>query len=258
MSDKAYFDAIAAVFLRNIYQNPKGAVRLAILQRDLMPYVQTDKALTVLDVGGGSSPIGLWLASLGHEVWVVDVAEELLNEGRKVAEQSALFNIHFQHGNAFELSELLGEKRFDVVCCHAVLEWVSEGFELLQVLNDRLKPEGILSLLFYNQSALHFAQHVFGNFHYIDRGFVAKRKSAKLTPQYAKTPEQVAQWLDDLGLKRLVRSPVRCFYDYMKSQDRERHTVEELVAREMALAQDECYLAVARYVHEVRRGYFAS
>lgn len=252
MTEKVYFDAIAPVFLRNIYQNPKGAIRLAILQRDLLPYVGAGR-LQILDVGGGSSPLGLWLASLGHEVYVIDIAEELLAVGREQAKQSALSNIHYWHGDAFDLAAVVGEKRFDVVCAHAVLEWVADGRGLLAQLNDRLLPNGLLSLLFYNQSALHFAQHVFGNFHYIDRGFVAKRKSAKLTPEHAKTPEQVEMWLDDLGLARLQRSPVRCFYDYMKPADRARHQLETLVARELQLAENEHYLAVARYVHELRR-----
>jgi len=100
--------------------------------------------------------------------------------------------------------------------------------------------------------ALVFAQHVFGNFDYLDRDLRPYRKTAKLTPDYPREPETVAAWLDGLGLTHARRSAIRCFYDYMKPHDRTRHSDDELVARELALSGCADYLAVARYIHELR------
>ena len=107
--------------------------------------------------------------------------------------------------------------------------------------------------MYYNRRALVFAQHVFGNFDYLDRGLRPYRKTAKLTPDYPREPETVAAWLDGLGLQRERRSAIRCFYDYMKPHDRARHSDAELVARELALSGHEEYLSVARYIHEIHR-----
>ncbi|MDO5090744.1 MAG: methyltransferase domain-containing protein [Cardiobacteriaceae bacterium] len=247
------FDRIGGHFLKNIYATAKGRIRLAVLQRDLAPLL-AGEPLRMLDVGGGAGQMALWYASLGHEVVVVDRAQRLLDEGRRAAEALGLAErVRFVCGDAFALDGVLGGARFDAVCCHAVLEWVGDGEGLLTACAARLRPGGWLSLMFYNRRALVFAQHVFGNFAYLDRGLQAFRKTAKLTPDFPRTPETVAGWLDGLGMVRERRSAVRCFYDYMKPHDRERHGVEELVARELALSVETDYLAVARYVHEVRR-----
>ncbi|MDO4777741.1 MAG: methyltransferase domain-containing protein [Cardiobacteriaceae bacterium] len=239
--------------MKNIYATAKGRIRLAVLQRDLAPLLDGE-ALRILDVGGGAGQMALWYASLGHEVVVVDRAESLLDEGRRAADALGLAEkVRFVAGDAFALQDVLAEARFDMVCCHAVLEWVADGEGLLAACAARVRQDGWLSLMFYNRQALVFAQHVFGNFAYLDRDLQAYRKTAKLTPDFPRTPDEVAAWLDGLGLARGRRSAVRCFYDYMKPHDRARHVVEELVARELALSAEEAYLPVARYVHELRQ-----
>lgn len=250
---ESYFDRIGGHFLKNIYATAKGRIRLAVLQRDLAPLLDGE-ALRILDVGGGAGQMALWYASLGHEVLVVDRAERLLAEGRQAAEALGLAgNVRFVAGDAFALQDVLADECFDLVCCHAVLEWVADGERLLAACAARVRAGGWLSLMFYNRQALVFAQHVFGNFAYLDRDLQAYRKTAKLTPDFPREPDEVAKWLDGLGLVRGRRSAVRCFFDYMKPHDRERHSVEALVARELALSAEEAYLPVARYVHELRR-----
>lgn len=247
-----YFDRIGAHFLHNIYATAKGRIRLAILQDDLLPRLQGEP-LQLLDIGGGGGQMALWYASLGHQVTVVDVSHTLLKEGRAAAQALGLDKqVQFIAGDAFALNDVLGDKQYDGVCCHAVLEWVADGEGLLAACAARIKAGGFLSLMYYNRRALVFAQHVFGNFAYLDRDLQPYRKTAKLTPDYPRDPQQVSDWLDGLQLMRHKRSAVRCFYDYMKAHDRARHSVEELVARERALAGEASYLGVARYIHELR------
>ena len=248
MSD---FDRIGAVFLKNIYATTKGRIRLAVLQRDLQPLL-AGAPLRILDVGGGAGQMALWYASLGHEVVVADRSQLLLDEGRAAAQTLGL-SAKFIHADAFQLQEALNDARYDLVCCHAVLEWVADGEGLLTACAARLKAGGHLSLMYYNRRALVFAQHVFGNFDYLDRGLRPYRKTAKLTPDYPREPESVAAWLDDLGFTRVRRSAIRCFHDYMKPHDRARHRDETIVARELALSGHEEYLPVARYIHEIHR-----
>ena len=247
----ADFDRIGAVFLKNIYATAKGRIRLAVLQRDLEPLL-AGAPLRILDVGGGAGQMALWYASLGHEVVVADRSQLLLDEGCAAAQTLGLA-VDFVHADAFQLEDALGGATFDLVCCHAVLEWVEDGAALLAACAARLKAGGHLSLMYYNRRALVFAQHVFGNFDYLDRELRPYRKTAKLTPEYPREAETVAAWLDGLGLQRERRSAIRCFYDYMKPHDRARHRDEAIVARELALSGCEEYLPVARYIHEIHR-----
>lgn len=247
----ADFDRIGAVFLKNIYATTKGRIRLAVLQRDLTSLL-SGAPLRILDVGGGAGQMALWYASLGHEVVVADRSQVLLDEGRAAAQALGLA-VEFVHADAFHLEDVLGGAVFDLVCCHAVLEWVEDGAALLAACAARVKTGGHFSLMYYNRRALVFAQHVFGNFDYLDRGLRPYRKTAKLTPDYPREPESVAAWLDDLGFTRVRRSAIRCFHDYMKPHDRARHDDAEIVARELAVSASEDYLPVARYIHELCR-----
>lgn len=243
-----YFDHHSAVFLRNIYARPKGQIRLAVLQRDLAELLPPGP-LAVLDVGGGAGQMALWLGARGHWVEVLDIAPALLAAGRAEAEALRLDDrVHFVEGDIF--ARPLAPD-FDLICCHALLEWLpaARQEELIQRCAALLRPGGALSLLVYNREALVFAQHVFGNFAYLDRDFRPHRKTAKLTPPQPCTPAAVESGLAGAGFQIQRRSNVRCFYDYMKPADRERHPVAELVARELALADEAAYGPVARYLH---------
>lgn len=250
-TNDALFDRIGGHFLKNIYATTKGRIRLAVLQRDLQPLL-AETSLRILDIGGGAGQMALWYAAQGHEVTVTDLSQMLLGKGRAAAQDLNL-PVTFIQADAFALDTALGDAQFDLVCCHAVLEWVADAAGLLAACAARICPGGYFSLMYYNAHALRFAQHVFGNFAYLDRGLHPYRKTAKLTPAYPRRPEDVATLLAQLALSPVHRSAIRCFYDYMKAHDRARHSADELTARELALSKDPCYLNVARYIHELRR-----
>lgn len=250
-TNSALFDRIGQHFLKNIYTTTKGRIRLAVLQRDLQPLL-AGTPLRILDIGGGAGQMALWYAGLGHDVTVADLSQVLLDEGRAAA-QALDLPVTFVQADAFALDATLGTTQYDLVCCHAVLEWVTDSNGLLAACATRVCSGGHLSLMYYNIHALRFAQHVFGNFAYLDRGLRPYRKTAKLTPAYPRTPEAVAAALDALALHPVKRSAIRCFYDYMKPHDRARHSAEELTARELALSAAPEYLNVARYIHELRQ-----
>lgn len=251
MMNDSLFDRIGGHFLKNIYATAKGRIRLAVLQRDLQSLL-AGVPLRILDIGGGAGQMALWYAEQGHDVTVADLSQVLLDEGRAAARMLGL-PVTFVQADAFALDALLGESQYDLVCCHAVLEWVEDASGLLAACTARVCPGGHLSLMYYNAHALRFAQHVFGNFTYLDRGLQPYRKIAKLTPGYPCHPEEVAAVLDKLALHPMRRSAIRCFYDYMKPHDRARHGADELIARELALSTDPSYLNVARYIHELRQ-----
>lgn len=248
MRDSGYFSQINDHFLQAIYASPKGAIRLAVLQRDLQA-ILTHPPLSILDVGGGAGQMAVWCATQGHQVTLIDMSKPLLNEAQKTAQQLSL-PIELIQGNALALDEILGARQFDLVLCHAVLEWVAKGEKLLENCLNHVKPGGLLSLMYYNRTALEYTHHVYGNFDYIDAGLQAK-KTAKLTPNYPRTRSWVQQQLARYPLHQ--QSGIRCFYDYMKPKDREANSLENIIKHELNLSERSEFLPVARYIHELRR-----
>lgn len=246
-----YFERIGGHFQKNIYQRGKGAIRLAVLQRDLTALLEVP-GKRLLDVGGGAGQMALWCAQQGHQVTIVDPSASLLTQAQNAAKAAGYATqIETACGDGLQLHSLLQGEQYDGVLCHAVLEWVEDAEKLLDQCVAMLCPGGFFSLMFYNRLALNFIQHIYGNFDYIERDYQIKGK-AKLTPDWPRDPATVSQWLDARGLLRKRLSGIRCFYDYMKPRDRERHFLETLIERELQLSQEAVYLPVARYVHELR------
>jgi SAM-dependent methyltransferase len=72
------------------------------------------KGLTILDLGCGDGTTALPEAKLGAEVLGVDIAGNLIEAGRKRANDAGLRNCKFQQGDASDLHELK-DKSFDLV-----------------------------------------------------------------------------------------------------------------------------------------------
>lgn len=248
--DHHYFE-IGDHFLKQIYYNNKGRIRLAVLKRDLAPFMRTPKPLEILDIGAGAGQMALWCAAFGHRVTLFDASERLLAQAQKQAQKESLnAQCTFICGEITQMPDVLGARQFDFVLSHAVLEWLEDGAQLFERCQQYLKPNGLLSLMYYNRSALEFIQHVFGNFSYVDSGLVAK-KTAKLTPKYPRSSDWVAAQLGALPLKK--QSGIRCFYDYMKPEDRAANSIESIIAHELSLSLRREFLPVARYIHEIRQ-----
>ncbi len=58
-------------------------------------------------------------------------------------------------------ADALGD--FDLVLCHAVLEWLAQPQQALHKLFGLIRPGGHLSLMFYNRDALIFRNLIRGN-----------------------------------------------------------------------------------------------
>ncbi len=150
MSDR-HFDELATRFAEKIYGGAKGAIRLAVLQADLAEALP-ERKLRVLDVGAGLGHMSLWLAQRGHDVTLAEPAEPMLIGARQrfaEAGQSAAFI-------QAPWQELLGQLQqpYDLVLCHAVLEWLAEPAAILPVLHQLTETNGWLSLAVYTKDAL--------------------------------------------------------------------------------------------------------
>jgi len=247
------FDDLAHKLKTHIYDSPKGAIRLAILQRDIDKALQaTHKtSLNILDAGAGAGIFSSRFAQQGHRITLCDISASMLSLAKKEYEKIATgAEVRFIHGpiQAFMEND---SGSFDLILVHALLEWLAEPQRVLQSLLERVKPGGMISILFYNRHGLVMQNLILGNLTRIRKGELAGRGNS-LTPINPLDPEEVMKWLGE-EFVCLNHSGVRCFYDFMPPWIREKESQQALIDMEMSLSHTEPYRSFARYQHAIFR-----
>ncbi len=245
------FDSLAGRFKNNIYGTDKGRIRLAVLWQQLLeklPQLTDGPPLRILDAGCGLGVLALRLAELGHQLVLCDISAKLLNQARDAAaEQQQNNKIKFHHTSLFDIAKQ-DDQPYDLVLCHAVLEWLAEPSLSISALQPLVKPGGHLSLMFYNINSLVYRNLIRGNLRKVKSGQFAGEINS-LTPQHPLNPDDVYHWLADSGFTLLDRAGVRVFYDYMEKRTKERLPIEAIIEMELAHSRKEPYLSLGRYVH---------
>ncbi|OCG26788.1 S-adenosyl-L-methionine-dependent methyltransferase [Gilliamella sp. HK2] len=242
------FDDISNKFAQNIYGTTKGKIREAIVWQTLEEILATyppNRPLTILDAGGGQGQIACRLAKLGHQVTLCDISEQMLALAKQKAQMENV-KINCLCCPIQQLDSLINQP-FDLVICHAVLEWIAEPIALLKALKKHLKPDGYLSLMFYNYHALLFKTVTLGNFGYTQAG-LAKRKKKTLSPDFPREPIDVYQWLNQIDFTILQKTGIRIFHDYLANKAKAETHFEQLLELEQKYCQTEPYLNLARYI----------
>lgn len=251
------FDDLAKRFKKNIYGGLKGDIRLAVLERDckthlpIKPFNTEQNNWLILDAGGGQGQFSLQLAQAGHKVVICDISVEMLKLAQEQVEALQLEDrVQLIHCAVQDLPQHLpaGLPKFDMVICHAVMEWMQEPRSLLPCLLQHLKPQGYLSLTFYNRHSLIYKNLLRTNFKkIINKDYGGARGS--LTPINPLDPVQVLDWVGEVGLAVLAHSGIRVFHDYVFNQEHREREPETLVALELEFSQQEPYRSLGRYIH---------
>ena len=242
MKDRV-FQQDAARFAKNIYDTRKGRIRQAVLQEDLA--FLREQTPHVLDLGAGLGQINQWFAEKGSMVTHVDASAEMveLAQQRHIAAGVAA-QYHYHIAALQEFSS--GSQHYDVVFCHAVLEWLENPFQAIQIALRHVKPNGWLSLMFYNYQAKVMANMVYGNHDYVAAGLKVKKK-VRFSPERPLAIEQVIGWLAQSPVTVYRHSGIRCFNDYLKEPERVNEA--ELIALELKYRNQEPYRSLGRYQH---------
>jgi len=244
------FDKLAHKFAKNIYGTPKGDIRAAVLWRDLSSALAPfgDKKLRILDAGGGFGFFSQKLARLGHEVVLCDISQEMLIQAQAHIDASTEpLNIELIHAPIQALSvEQHGV--FDLILCHAVVEWLTDAQRTMEGLLTMLKPNGLFSLMFYNKEAMRFHALISGNFDYVAADLKVKKK-VRLTPTHPLYIQEVKQWFMDWEMTLISQSGVRVIHDYLKKSQAADFDYQKLLQMELEYSQHEPYISLGRYVH---------
>lgn len=257
MKHDRIFDGLAQRFQRKIYSNhdPRGLIRLHIVQQDLQQQHFLSRPLSILDAGGGMGQMTHWLAEQGHSVTMIEPSQEMLQVAQQFLEASTThtnLDVSLQQST---IQEFVAEndRQYDFIVCHAVLEWLAEPQETLVQLLTLLKPGGHLSLMFFNQHSKVMRHLLGGDLRTVLDNRIASDGHSGLAPISPLIPAEVAEWLPDMGLELLSWSGVRCFYDYSHPEVRKKMVLADVLELEHRYSQQEPWRSIARYQHMICR-----
>ena len=247
MSQDVNFDDLTTHFQTKIYGSRKGKVRLAVLNRDLEENIPTWElgGLSVLDMGAGLGHMGIKAAAYGHDVCINDISEKMLGVAKESARaQGVEHKIVWQHG-AFQS---LKDKTYDLVLCHAVLEWLDKPASLLEKLQSLTQENSYVSLMFYNLDALIFHNLIRGNFNKITNNDFSGMKGG-LTPPNPIKPAWVKSKLVEYGFEVVQQSGIRVFSDYVGIRRGGNASDKDVLAMELLHSNQEPHMHMGRYIH---------
>ncbi len=256
MKKDQIFDDLSQRFQRKIYSNndPRGAIRLHIIQDDLQQHSFLSQPLSVLDAGAGMGQMSCWLAQQGHQVVLAEPSGEMMRAAQRYIHDTLdthSANITLDQSTIQSLCATTPPAHFDVIVCHAVLEWLAKPHETLTQLLKTLKPGGWLSLMFFNQHSKVLRHLVGGDLKPVLAGRIASNGNSGLAPISPLIPLEVKAWLEALNLEIHSWSGVRCFYDYAHPEVRKRMALDDVLTLERRYSQQEPWRSIARYQHMI-------
>lgn len=243
MSKDQIFDGIAAKFANNIYGTSKGQLRHILLCDALAPYISTPKS--ILEIGGGTGVMAAHLSSLGHSVTLTDASEEVLCHAKENLADCP--KVEIRHQFLISIEDI---NDYELIVCHAVLEWLDEPYAALQFIYDNMRPGTQLSLSFFNRDAALFGNAIYGNFDYIARDMKVKNQ-VRLNPKQALPAKTVSDFCESIGFTVLSKAGIRCFHDYLKNPSHQTSLFEPLLALERQYNKTEPFMWLGKYFHLV-------
>ena len=242
------FDSIANKFEKNIYGSTKGKLRQDCLFHYLKQHLESsDSPLQILDAGAGTGIMAEALLNLGHNLTLLDVSEDVLVLAKE--RLAAQENVDFM---SMGIIDIENPDYFDLILCHAVLEWLADPIEAVEHLYAQLKPGGKLSLSFFNKHAHAFSSMLYGNFDYVERGMTNKN-TVRLNPNKPLVPEEVLAFLQRLGCEVVHQAGIRCIHDYMRDRNMQITHYDQLLNAELTYGTQSPYKWLGRYFHVIVR-----
>ena len=252
------FDAIADHFEKKVYGGLKGDIRLAVLRRDIVAYCtqmsQTlGRPLRILDVGAGLAQIAIELAAQGHTLVINDISANMLEKAQANAEiVKKDLDIRWYVCPYQELEEKLAAEnngKFDLIMCHALLEWLAEPAAVMDFFDKHLTDNGALSLCFYNPASFDYRNLIMGNFNLLDNTEYKADNKKSLTPNHPVAKEEVESWLEAHHYQTILASGLRVFHDYSPLKRGGHNDPEAVIRMELRYSQLEPYKWLGRYLH---------
>ena len=206
--------------------------------------------LEIIDVGGGTGGFAVPLATLGHQVTVVDPSPDALASLERRAREEGV-QVRAVQGDAAGLLDVVAADSADLILCHGVLEHVDDVAPALSTLATALRPGGTLSVLAANRNAVVLARAIAGQFrearHAMDDPAGRWGPGDPLPRRF--TEEQLVGLLAAAGLSVRAVHGVRGFSDLVPRVDADPSAAEALHDLEAAAADRPDFRALATQLH---------
>ncbi len=249
------FDAIADHFEKKVYGNLKGDIRLAVLRRDIFSAIDTKshelgRPLKVLDVGAGLGQLALEIAAMGHDVVINDISANMIAKAKDSAKKlESTTTIRWYICPYQDLKAELVDEKFDVILCHALLEWLAKPWEVMNFFDERLNQGGLLSLCFYNPASFDYRNLIMGNFNLLDNQNYQADNKKSLTPNHPVAFSEVNYWFADRHYQIKTISGLRVFHDYAPLKRGGHNDPSAVIAMELRYSNQEPFKWLGRYLH---------
>jgi S-adenosylmethionine-dependent methyltransferase len=248
------------------YDDARTAVIRDALRTEVSALVaRTGRArLDIVDAGGGTGGFAVPLASLGHNVTVIDPSpDSLAGAERRAAEMNV--SLRMVQGDVADLATVAGEASADLVLCHSVLEYVDSPADAMASIAQVLRPSGAVSVLAASSVAAVIHRALAGRFDDARRllagigtGTGAGRPagaSAEARPAQPRrfTLAAVVSLIEGAGLRVGSAHGVRVFADLVPGMfaDTDPGAADALLALEQAASAHPAFHDIATQFHIV-------
>ena len=235
----------------------KGDIRLAVLRRDIFDYSKQlsqtlGRPLRILDVGAGLAQIAIELATQGHTLVINDISPNMLEKAKASAAQNdkaLAITWYVCPYQALEEKLASNTEKFDLIMCHALLEWLAEPAAVMNFFDRHLSANGALSLCFYNPASFDYRNLIMGNFNLLDNSEYKADNEKSLTPNHPVAKEEVESWLRAHEYQTILASGLRVFHDYAPLKRGGHNDPDAVIRMELRYSQLEPYKWLGRYLH---------
>ena len=224
-----------------------------LVENNLKKHIPVESPpLRILDAGGGNGLDSLALARMNHQVDLVDISQQMLNDANVSAALAGVSGRIETHAmNILSIGKKFPEAEFDIVLCHNVLQFVDDVEPALDSMLKVLRPGGFLSLITVNQySSTYQAAFLEGD---LDKAFESldqtmEHNSIFNMDVHEFRAEDLSDCLAKKGCEIENHYGIRCMYNYWgTNEEKEDDKVNEKLRKlEFELTNREPYKHTAR------------
>jgi SAM-dependent methyltransferase len=253
--------SLADLFVDEAYASVKGSVRTYVMHQQLLEHLPPAPS-SVLDVGGGAGHQSFPLASLGHEVTLLDPSPAMLDKARSRLEQlpaEAQRRVTLVHADGEHAEDAVNGRRFEAVLCHGVLGYLDQPDLVVAQLCRCVAPGGIVSIMTGNAHASAVRPALERRWEDALASFDARTEIGVLGVQgRADTVEEISALISDGGVQPEQWYGVWLFVDWLEFSGAQldptdREQVAATAAVELEASRRDPYRAMSRVFHLIGR-----